>query len=306
MKEKVLISGGTGFIGKYLSAKLVNRGYEVSFLGRTSQKNSGILSYSWDIENDEIEKGAIETADYIIHLAGANIGEKRWTKKRKQLIIDSRVKTSRMILNKINKTNTKLNAFISASAIGYYGLKTTDKIYSETDTSSNDFLGEVCRKWEEAAENFARSGIRTVKIRTAVVLGKERGAFANILKPARSGFALVIGNGKQFMPWIHIDDLCDIYIKAIEDKCMNGPYNAVAPDHKTNKDIMKALAIALKKRLLFIKIPEFLFKTIFGEMSGILLNGSRVSSENIVNAGYRFKFADLESALEDILSEKIR
>ena len=298
----ILITGGTGVVGKHLSKKLKEKGYTVAFMSRTGRQDTELRTYAWDIGNNEIEKEAIESADYIIHLAGANIGEKRWTAKRRQLIIDSRVKTGQLIFNKLKENKNKLKAFISASAIGYYGTITTDKIFSETDLPSNDFLGETCRQWEQSADNFEKLGIRTLKIRTGIVLTREGGALAKMAIPAKIGIGSAIGSGRQFMPWIHIDDLCGIYIKAIEDTQMNGAYNAAAPDHKTSSEFTQALAHVLKKPYWFPGIPSILLKLIFGKMSEIFLKGSRVSSQKIIKAGYQFKFPYLEEAFQDLFS----
>jgi len=300
----ILITGGTGLIGRYLSKKLKDKGYSVAILGRASNLNADIPTYTWDIEKNEIEQKAIESADYIIHLAGANIGDKRWTAKRKKLILESRVNTGRLIFDKIKTNKNRLKAFISASAIGYYGTITSDKIFSETDPPSGDFLGETCQQWEQLADNFEKLGIRTVKIRTGVVLTNQGGALAKIRMPIKMGIGSAIGNGRQYMPWIHIDDLCDIYIKAIEETEMKGAYNAIAPAHQTNRDFTKTLARILNKPFWFPNIPGIVMKIILGEMSAILLKGSRVSSEKIIHAGYQFKFPDLESALVDLLAIK--
>ena len=304
--EKILISGGTGLIGKHLSKKLRDKGYSVALLSRAGHHDAVIPTYVWDIENNKIDKEAIETTDYIINLAGENINKNRWTNKRKQIIIDSRVKSAQFLFDKITDNKNKLKAFISASAIGYYGTITTDKIFSETDPPSNDFLGETCRQWEQSADSFEKLGIRTIKIRTAIVLTKQDGALAKMITTVKFGIGSAIGSGKQFLPWIHIDDLCDIYIKAIEDTQMNGAYNAVSPEHNTNRDFMKTLAHVLKKPFWFPAIPAFIIKLIFGKMSEILLNGSRVSSEKIIKAGYCFKFPDLKTALSDLLTKNTK
>lgn len=304
--KTILISGGLGLVGRHLSKKLKEKGYCVAVLSRASGQHTDLLSYTWDIDRSEIEKAAIETADYIIHLAGANIGDKRWTNKRRQLIIDSRVKTGQLIFDKIKENKNQLKAFISASAIGYYGTITSGTIFSETDPPSGDFLGETCRQWEQSAGKFEELGIRTVKIRTGVVITKKEGALAKMIAPIKTGIGSAIGSGKQYIPWIHIDDLCDIYIKAIEDAEMAGAYNAVAPDHKTNKDFTEILARVLKKPFWFPNVPTLLLKIIYGKMSQILLYGSRVSSEKIINSGYKFKFTNLESALVDLLTKNTK
>lgn len=299
----ILISGGTGLVGRHLCKKLKEKGYAVAILSRTSKQDADIPTYYWNLEKNEIEKEALETADYIIHLAGANIGDKRWTTKRRQLIIDSRVKTCGLIFDKIKESRIKLKAFISASAVGYYGAITSDKIFTEIDPAANDFLGKTCKLWEQSADRFNELGIRTVKIRTGIVLTKHGGALAKMITPIKIGIGSALGKGRQYLPWIHIHDLCGIYIKAIEDAQMHGAYNAVAPDHKTNRDFMRTLARVLKKPFWFPDIPSIVLKIMFGKMSEMFLKGSRVSSDKIRKAGYNFRFPDLESALTDLFKE---
>jgi uncharacterized protein (TIGR01777 family) len=299
--ETILISGGTGLVGEHLCKKLKDKGYSVAILSRTSRPDIDIPTYAWNIDKSEIDKEAIEAADYIIHLAGANIGEKRWTTKRKQLIIDSRVKSGQLIFDKVKVTKNKLKAFISASAIGYYGTLTTDKIFLETEPPANNFLGDVCRQWEKSADSFETLGIRTVKVRTGVVLTKKGGALAKMITPVKFGIGSAIGSGRQYLPWIHMDDLCGIYTKAIEDTQMKGAYNAVAPDHKTNRDFTMTLARVLKKPFWFPNVPAIAMRILFGKMSDMLLHGSRVSPDKIRVAGYNFIFPDLEGALKNLL-----
>lgn len=283
--ETVLISGGTGLVGSHLSKKLRAKGYEVAVLSRS--------------DPDSVK--AVETADYIIHLAGANIGAGRWTARRKQQILDSRVNTANDIYEQVAASrHPKLKAFISASATGYYGAVTTDKIFAEDDPAATDFLGKTCRLWEAAAEGFQNLGARTVKIRTGVVLTGRGGALEKMSLPVKMGVGSAIGSGGQYLPWIHIDDLCGIYIKAVEDSGMEGAYNAVAPDHRTNREFTQTLARVLKKPFWFPPVPALAMKLLFGQMSEILLEGSRVSSEKIVREGYSFRFPDLENALKDL------
>jgi uncharacterized protein (TIGR01777 family) len=298
----ILISGGSGLVGRYFCKKLKENGYDVATLSRVKKQNTGIPIYFWDVDKQEIEEEAIVAADYIIHLAGANIADSRWTKKRKQLIINSRVNSCQLLLEKIKEKNTKLKAFISASAIGYYGAINSDKIFKETDPPANDFLGKTCYQWEQTAERFNEIGIRTVKIRMGIILAKEGGALTKMIVPVKMGIGSALGTGKQFMPWIHIDDLCGIYIKAIEDIQMNGAYNAVAPDYVTNRDFIKSLAQVLNKPFWFPNVPAIVMKTLFGSMSEVLLTGSRISSDKIKTAGYKFLYPELESALINLLT----
>lgn len=302
--ETVLITGGKGLIGRHLSKKLQDKGYSVSFLSRANHQITSEKIYTWNYQKKKLDNKAVEKADYIIHLAGANIGEKRWTKSRKKLIVDSRVKTTQLIFEKIKKNNKSLKAFISASAIGYYGTITSERIYKETDLPANDFLGNTCKQWEGKVDSFYELRIRTVKIRTGVVLTEKDGALSKMIIPVKMGIGSAIGTGKQYLSWIHIDDLCSIYIKAIEDKTMEGSFNAVAPDYRTNKDFTEILASVLKKPFWFPNIPAFIMKLIFGEMSSILLKGSRVSSDLIISKGYNFMFSNLKNALINLLIEK--
>jgi len=300
----VLLTGGTGMIGRTLCKRLQQKGYDVAILSRNVNKQSEIPTYHWNPEKGEIDLKAIEYADYIIHLAGENIGDKRWTAKRMQEIIDSRVKTAELIYTKIKEQNKRLKAFVSASAVGYYGTVTSNKVFTETDPSSDDFLGDTCKKWEQSANEFRKLDIRTVTIRTAVVLSKRGGALSRMTNLAKLGIYSALGNGKQYIPWIHIEDLCNIYIKAIEDDLMEGAYNAVAPDHKTNKEFTRTLAKVFGKPLWLPNVPAFIMRLFFSKMAGILLKGSRVSSEKIQNAGFNFQFRELNVALSDLLINK--
>jgi len=249
---------------------------------------------------NEIDIKAFQTAHCIIHLAGENIGEKRRTAIRKQQIIDSRVKPIGLILNYLKDAVIKPECFISASATGYYDSNLIDKIFDESASAAKEFLGETCRKWEQAADSISDLGIRTVKIRTGVVLSAKSGAFAKMTVPVKLGIGSPLGSGKQYMPWIHIDDLCDVYIKAIEDVKINGAYNAVSPEHVTNKEFTKNLAHVLHKPFFLHAVPAFVLKALFGQMSEILLKGNRVSSEKLQNAGFIFQFPKLENALKNI------
>jgi len=295
--ETVLVIGSTGLVGIHLIPLLKNKGYNVHAVNR-------LYSVYPFATNDLIafEKQQILAADIIINLAGANISAKRWTKNRKQLIVDSRVNTTQMIHEIVmNHDEKRLKAYISASAVGYYGSNPIEKVFVETDSPAFDFLGETCYKWEESANLFSKIGIRTVKIRTGVVLSSRGGALPKMVVPVKFGFGSAIGSGRQFVPWIHIDDLCNIYIMAIEHANINGAYNAVAPQYSTNKEFMSLIAKVLKKPFWRLNIPSLLMKAIFGEMSVVLLAGNRVSSEKIRKAGYNFLFPDLFVAFNDLL-----
>jgi uncharacterized protein (TIGR01777 family) len=299
--KSVLITGGSGLIGKYLTSLLLAKGNTVSHLSRGRGFPGRVRVYTWNPEIEVLDPAVFNGIDYIIHLAGANIGSKRWTKVRKREITDSRVTSARVIHKTITDNNISLKAFISASAIGYYGAVTTERIFAESNPPSDDFLGTACRLWEESADLFEKSGIRTVKIRTGVVLEKSDSALSKFLGGARFGLFPILGGGKQYFPWIHIADLCNIYLKAIEDEKMTGPYNAVAPDHTDNISFMKTLALVMNKPFISPPVPSLFLRLAMGESSAVALKGSRVSSEKLISSGYKFIFPDLESALKDAL-----
>jgi uncharacterized protein len=299
--RSVLITGGSGLIGKYLTSYLLDSGYKVSHLSRIANQSGNVKTYIWDPEKEMIDREAFVGIDFIIHLAGTNIGEKRWTGGRKEKIIKSRVNSARILDKTIKEMGIRLNAFISASATGFYGSDTSEKIFNENDEPSTGFLSEVCKQWEEAADLIADSGIRTVKIRTGIVLEKYDSVLSKLMMPGRFGLLIQMGTGNQYMPWIHIDDLCGIYLKAIEDSGMKGAYNAVAPQHITHSGFMHVLSKVMNRPLSPVNVPEFVLRFTLGEMSDVILKGSRVSSEKIIERGYFFQFKTLEEALDNIV-----
>ena len=301
--KNVLISGGTGLIGNYLSKKLLEKGYKVSHLSRSNSNNSIFKTYTWDYHSNYIDSEAIRNTDYIIHLAGAGVVEKKWTPKQKQAIIDSRVKTADLLFSEVKKQNKSIKAFITASGVGYYGAINSEEIATEEDENYNDFLGKVCLLWENSAEPFKELGIRTVALRTGMVLSKNGGALSKLLPSFKWGLGSAIGTGNQYVAWIHIDDLCEMYIKAIEDENFEGAYNAVAPKHVSNFEFSKTIANVIKKPFWFPKIPGFILKLSLGERAAILLKGMRVSSKKIVDSGFTFKFPTLNQALTDLLKK---
>ncbi|HUX96078.1 MAG TPA: TIGR01777 family oxidoreductase [Bacteroidales bacterium] len=301
--SRVLITGGSGLIGRYLTSALLSEGYEVSHLSRKANQFGRVRVFRWNPEKEIIDPVVLEGVNYIVHLAGANIGEKRWTKARKKEILSSRIDSAKLLLKVVRDNSIDLKGFISASAVGYYGSLTLEHIFKEEDPPADDFLGTTCRQWEEAADKFNEIGIRTVKIRTAVVLEKSDSAMAKLLKPARLGIFPVLGSGKQYMPWIHIDDLVNIYLKAIRDDNMNGAYNAVSPQHISHQEFMKNLAAAMNKPFFQLPVPAFLLRLMIGEMADIILNGCRINSEKINQTEFSFKFSNLEPALTDVLDK---
>jgi len=298
----VLITGGSGMVGRYLTSLLLERGYKVSHLSRDENQFGRVRVFRWEPEKGILDPEFLRGVDYLVHLAGSNPGEKRWTKKRRREILDSRVNSAKLIFQTLQENGIKLKAFISASATGIYGAVTSDRIFKEKDPHSTGFLASVCRQWEEAADLFSTSGVRTVKLRAALVLQKTDSGLSKFIVPAKYGLVLRIGSGKQYMPWIHISDLCNIYVRAIEDESFSGVYNAVAPQHVTHNEFMRTLAKVMRRPVILPPVPGFIVKGIMGEMADVVLKGSRISSDRIKKAGYRFTFDTLHYALNDIIN----
>ena len=289
---KILVTGGTGLVGRRLTALLTEKNHEVRILSRNPKNEN---EFKWDFSKGFVDDKAIENIDYIIHLAGAGIADKRWTKERKEVIVNSRVATANLIFDKIKVQNIPLKGFISASGSNYYGAQTTAKVFKESDAVGTDFLGQVCQKWEAAANQFKELNIPVTILRTGVVLSKTGGALEKMRTPIISP----LGSGNQYMAWIHIDDLCNLYIKAVEED-FEGVYNTVSPEFHTSRTFSKTLAKAIKKPYLPIAVPGFLLKLVFGELAIILLHGSRLSSDKISKKGFIFKYQELASALKNL------
>lgn len=304
MKKNVLISGGSGFIGRNLTTLLLAKGYSVSILSRSEKQNEeDVFYYKWDVAKQTIDDEAILKADYIIHLAGENIAEKRWTAKRKAAIIDSREKSTQLLYSVLKKHYKKLDAFVSASAVGIYGAVNGEEICTEDMKPANDFLGYTCQKWEDSIDFIENLNIRTVKIRTGLVLGKNDGFLKKLIPLFKYRLGSALGSGKQYMPWIHVDDLCAIYLQAISDASMEGPYNAAICDNTTNTVFSKTLARVFGYSIWLPNVPAFVLKLVMGEMAKIVLTGRRVSSDKMEQTGFKFKFNNLEEAVRNCLTK---
>lgn len=300
MKKKILITGATGLVGGKLIPQLQKKGYCISILSRSKKNIEGVKTYVWDIKKGILPQEAIDTADYIIHLAGANVGTKKWTDERRQEIIDSRVKSGELLYKTIEKSSNQPSVFITASAVGYYGLVTSEKIFEENHPPANDFFGKVGKAWEAVLDKTNKIGLRSVALRLGVVLAQEDGALPKMSMPLKFGIGAPVGSGKQYVPWIHIDDIVSLFIFAIENDEINGAYNAASPTHATNAELMRTLCKVRNRLYIPIGAPAFLLKLALGDMANIVIKGSRVSSEKILNAGFSFRFPALKSALEDL------
>jgi TIGR01777 family protein len=301
----VLITGGTGLIGKNLTRHLINKGFEVIIVSRKpphSSTEEKITYAEWDIVEQKLDIAAIAKADHIINLAGAGVMDKRWTEKYKKEIVESRTKSSELIVKALKENPNKVKAVISASAIGWYGEDKKDKkAFIETDPPDENFLGDTCRLWEESIEPVTALNKRLIKLRTGIVLSNDGGALAEFKKPLRFGLAPIFGSGKQIISWIHMDDLCRMYIYAIENESISGSYNAIAPLPVSDKKLMLNLAKLMRGQFYIpLHVPQFLLKLILGERSIEILKSATVSDEKIKATGFTFLYPTIDAALKEL------
>lgn len=301
MDSKVLITGGSGLVGTQLSEELVQRGFQVAHLSRSRNKSSKYQIFYWDIGKKVIEEGAFENVKFVIHLAGAGVADKRWSTKRKQVLVSSRLDGANLIYTYLKSTKNSVEAFISASAIGIYGFDTGGIEQTEDRMQlGDDFLATLTKKWETAADQFKDLNIRVVKLRIGLVLSEKGGMMEKILPMARLGLSSAFGSGEQFMSWIHIKDLTEIFIAAVQKTELQGVYNAVSPIPVKNVDFLKTLAEAINKPYFLPNTPKFVLKMVLGELSSAITGGNKVSSKKIIDSDFRFQFADLKEALRDL------
>ncbi len=308
--QTVLITGGTGLVGKSLTGHLINKGYKLIILTRSlkGKSNSNNISYAaWDIQQQTIDVKAVQSADIIIHLAGAGVVDKRWTDKYKKEILESRAMSSKLIIDTLKQHSNQVKTIVSSSAIGWYGPdKEKNRRFIETDEHADDFLGQTCYAWEQSVDVASSMNIRVCKLRTGIVLSKEGGALAEFKKPIRFGIAAILGSGKQMISWIHIDDLCRMFIYAMENKTMNGSYNAVSATPASNKALTLSLAEKFRGKFFIpVHVPAFVLKLVLGESSIEVLKSTTVSNEKITAAGFTFLYPTLKSAIAELTGKKI-
>jgi uncharacterized protein len=305
--KTVLISGGTGMVGNALSRHLADAGYKVIILTRNPSKAKApaglehLVSFAaWDIKTQTIDESAVASADAVVHLAGAGVVAEPWTDAYKREILDSRVNSSRLLVNAIKKVGSKVKTVVSASAIGWYG---EDKPglaggFTEDAPAADGFLGETCFQWENSIKPVTEAGKRLVICRIGIVLSNEGGALAEFKKPLQFRVAGVLGNGKQMVSWVHIDDLCRIFRFAIENEQMNGIYNAAAPFPVTNQNLTVTLAGCMYgNAFITLPVPAFVLKIMMGERSIEVLKSTTVSSSKLAGLGFGFNFPNIREAL---------
>jgi uncharacterized protein (TIGR01777 family) len=308
----VLITGGTGLIGKALTDLLVGKGYRVVVLTRQPVKGmrpftSGaeaddVLAYAlWNVSTGQFPTEVLPHTDYIVHLAGANVAKGRWTKRRKLEIVRSRTQSGALLVETLKKYPGRVKGVISASAIGWYGPDTGKRPFRETDPSADDFLGRTCQAWEDSLAPLPGMGKRLVILRTGIVLARDGGALPAFRAPLKGGIAAIMGGGRQMISWIHLADLCRLYVHAIENPDTEGVYNAVAPEPVSNKALVLALAQQVRGRFFIpVHVPAFVLRAVLGEMSVEVLKSCTADAQRIRNRGFQYTFPTIAPALTDL------
>ena len=302
MSKTILITGGSGLIGRAITRQLLQKGYVVNLLSRSDEAhgNPKIKKFKWDLDSNKIDERCIEDVEAIIHLAGEGIADKRWTKSRKKAIIESRTKSINMIYDLLKKTTDhQVKSIISASAVGYYGSR-GDELLNEESVPSSDFLSQSCILWEKAVSEGTKLGLRVAKLRIGIILAEKGGALEEIVKPIKVGIGSPLGSGKQWVSWIHIKDAAKMFVHVLENETLDGVYNVVAPSPVTNKQLTEEVAKQLHKTLWAPNVPAFVLKMVLGEMSEVVLTSTKASSDKIQSTGFEYEFPDLHNALRNI------
>lgn len=300
-RRKVLITGGTGMVGQRLTPLLQAAGYQVAWLGRSGRAPEGITGYQWNPAQGTIAPEALAGTYAVVHLAGAGVADKRWSAARKKVILESRTQTTALLRKEIAKQSQKPEIFVSASAIGYYGLDTGNTLLHENAPAGHDFLADVVKAWEHEIQQICSEVHRVTMLRIGVVLANEGGALPKLMGPVKYGVGAPLGSGRQFVSWIHIEDLVRMLLFLLESDQISGPINGVSPNPATNRDLTRKIAGALQKPLWLPPVPGFVLRLALGEMAGIVLGGNKVSAATWADTPFIFNYPELDTALQDLL-----
>ncbi len=304
---KVLITGATGLIGTRLIKQLIADNIsEINILTRNPQKTKKtfplpVNPYAWDPAKGTIDQTAFENVDVVINLAGEGIADSRWDAEKKKRILDSRVNSTSLLIKTIKDLERKPKKLISASAIGFYGDRASEKLDANSPPG-NDFLADVCKQWESLALNHNIPELKSHCLRIGFVLAKEGGALTKMLTPFKLGIGGPLGSGKQYMSWIHIQDLVRQFVFLVNNELTESIFNGVSPHPITNKKFTQILAKTLHRPALF-PVPKLALKVVLGEMAEVVLAGQRVLPKNFQTHGFKYQFADLNTTLKDILGD---
>jgi uncharacterized protein (TIGR01777 family) len=303
--DTVIITGGTGLIGRALSKFLETRGYQVIILTRNPKQyrsaSPGLSYAAWNPEEQTLNEEAIKKGRYVIHLAGAGVADKPWTEKRKKEIAESRIQSSTLLIKALSRIPNQIVSVVSASAIGWYNEKHSGQAI-ESDPPDSGFLGETCRTWENSIQPVKDLGKRLVILRTGIVLSNDGGAFPEFARPVKYGIAGVLGNGKQIISWIHIEDICRIYMEAMTNGAWSGVYNAVAPNPVNNRTFTLELAKQMKGSFFIqMPVPHFILRVLLGDRSEEVLKSSSISANKLKEQGFQFIYPTIDAAFRDLI-----
>jgi uncharacterized protein len=303
--ETVIITGGTGLIGRSLSIFLASNGFKVIILSRNPGKyrrtSPNISFAAWNVDEQSVNEEAFQQAKYIIHLAGAGVADKPWTDTRKKEIVESRTGSSALLIKAMKSISNNIASVVSASAIGWYNQNLPGPA-TETDSPDSGFLGETCKAWEKSIQPVTDLGKRLVILRTGIVLSNDGGAFPEFLKPIKYGIAGILGSGKQIISWIHIEDICRIYMEAMTNTEWSGVYNAVAPNPVNNRTFTLELAKKMKGSFFVpMPVPNFILRLMLGERSEEVLKSSNISANKLKQQGFQFIYPTIDAAFRDLI-----
>jgi len=304
MSKRIIVTGATGLIGRKLVNVLIQRGDNVIVFSRDAIKAKSIFPKAmecveWNYQHPKNWESKLEELDAVIHLAGLNLFAKRWNEDFKKSVIESRKVSTKNLVDAIKSCNTKPEVFISASGIGYYG-DCEDEILTEESPNGKDFLADVCKIWESESNKIEEVGVRSVQVRTGLVLSPEDGALNQMLPPFKFFMGGPLGNGKQWSSWLHIDDIVGIYLHAIDNKKLSGAVNAASQNPVRMKEFAQILGKILNRPSLF-SVPKFVLKFVAGEAAEVVTASQRIDANKILGSGYKFKFETLEDALNNLL-----
>lgn len=301
--NRILIAGGSGTVGKKLTFALLRLGFEVAWLSRKpASKQDPVKTFLWNPSKQTIDNQGIKFADVVINLAGSGIADAKWTLQYKNEIYESRIQSTKLIYKALSESEHQVHTYLAASAIGIYGYNTPLNT-PENGTTADNFLAKVCKDWEAAASPITNLGIRTAFLRIGVVLAEEGGFVKEVSAPIKNYIGAPLGNGLQHTSWIHIDDLCRLFIHIMQHEQLSGAYNAVSPNPETNAGLTKIMAKLLKKPLLLPPVPKFMLRLIFGELSDVLVASQHISAQKALESGFTFQFPYAKDALKDLIGE---
>lgn len=300
--KRVLVTGATGFIGRKLVYRLIERGDSVLVFARNAAKAADLFGPHADVVTDLAAVPATTRVDAIVNLAGESIAGGLWTKRRRALLLDSRLVVTEALLRLVGRLAVKPTTWVNASAIGYYGARDSDEMLHEKSASGEGFQAELCRRWEETALRAAALGSKVTLLRTGVVLSGDGGALPALVRPVQLFAGTLMGTGRQWFSWIHIDDLLDVILFALDQETLAGPFNATAPNPVRHAELMAAIAANLHRPLWPVRIPARLLRAGLGELAELFVDGQRVTPDRLLALKFTFRYATIDAALEQALA----